>query len=77
VGNQICQRGHKPFDVWLTKRCETKATSMTDEPENITLVYLRRLDAKLDQVIETQREHGRKLVRLETELGLYHSGLRR
>ncbi len=38
---------------------------MSDEPDNLMLVYLRRLDSKLDQVIETQRDHGRRLTSLE------------
>ena len=42
---------------------------MSDEPQNLTLVYLRRLDAKLDQVIETQRDHGRRLTSLEIAVG--------
>jgi len=42
---------------------------MSDEPENILLVYLRRLDAKLDQVLETQRDHGRRLTTLELSVG--------
>jgi hypothetical protein len=42
---------------------------MTDEPENLTLRYLRKLDEKLDQVIETQRDHGRRLTALEVGVG--------
>jgi hypothetical protein len=42
---------------------------MSESPENLTLVYLRRLDAKLDNVIETQRDHGRRLTSLEISLG--------
>jgi len=38
---------------------------VVDAPENLTLVYLRRLDAKLDQVIETLRDHGRRLTSTE------------
>jgi len=42
---------------------------MSDDPDNLMLVYLRRLDAKLDQVIETQRDHGRRLTSLEIAPG--------
>ncbi len=42
---------------------------MSDQPENLLLVYLRRLDAKLDQVIETQKDHGRRLTALEIQVG--------
>ena len=42
---------------------------MSDAPENLMPVYLRRLDGKLDQVIETQRDHGRRLTSLEIVAG--------
>ncbi len=42
---------------------------MSDQPENLLLVYSRRLDAKLDQVIETQKDHGRRLTALEIQVG--------
>jgi hypothetical protein len=38
---------------------------MTDEPDNLILVYLRRMDAKLDSVIEVLADHGRRLTALE------------
>lgn len=38
---------------------------MSDQPESLTLVYLRRLDAKLDQVVDTLNDHGRRLTALE------------
>jgi hypothetical protein len=34
---------------------------MPDDPGNLILVYLRQLDAKVDQVIETVTDHGRPL----------------
>lgn len=46
---------------------------MSDEPENLVLVYLRRMDAKIDKVIDTQQEHGHRLSRVESQL----AGLRR
>ncbi len=42
---------------------------MADDPENLTLVYLRRLDSKLDQVMDLQRDHGRRLTALEIAVG--------
>lgn len=42
---------------------------MSDQPENLMLVYLRRLDTKLDQVIDTQADHGRRLTTLELAVG--------
>ncbi len=41
---------------------------MTDEPENLILVYLRRLDAKLDSVIDVLTDHSRRLTSLEIGL---------
>jgi len=41
---------------------------MVDEPENLTLRYLRRIDAKIDPLAETQREHGHRLTRIESSL---------
>lgn len=42
---------------------------MTDGPENLTLVFLRRLDTKIDQVLATQGDHGRRLTTLEVSVG--------
>jgi hypothetical protein len=42
---------------------------MTNGPESLTLVYLRRLDGKIDQVISTQGDHGRRLTALEVAVG--------
>ena len=41
---------------------------MTQEPENLSLVYLRRLDTKLDQVLEVLADHGRRLTSLEARV---------
>jgi hypothetical protein len=38
---------------------------MSDAPDKLMLVYLRRLDTKMDQVIETLRDHGKHLTSLE------------
>jgi hypothetical protein len=38
---------------------------MSDEPDNLILVYLRRLDAKLDGVTDVLADHGRRLTSLE------------
>ena len=40
-----------------------------EDPDNLVLVFLRRMDAKLDQVIETQNDHGRRLTALEIAVG--------
>ncbi len=43
-------------------------TGMVDEPENLALRYLRRLDSKMDGMAETLREHGHRLTRIETSV---------
>ena len=44
---------------------------MVDDPENCTLAWMRRLDSKIDQVMQSQTEHGHRLARIE--LGLVRS----
>ncbi|MQX34971.1 hypothetical protein [Roseospira navarrensis] len=41
---------------------------MADDPENSVLVYLRRMDAKIDGVQETLKEHAFRLSRIEHSL---------
>jgi len=41
---------------------------MTDEPDNLTLRYLRRIDAQVREIAETQLEHGHRLTRIETSM---------
>lgn len=53
----------------LLQTLKQRDNLMSDEPENLILVYLRRLDSKLDQVIETLRDHGRRLTSLEISVG--------
>lgn len=42
---------------------------MADESDNLFLVYLRRLDEKLDRLIEAQLDQGRRLTLLEIAVG--------
>jgi len=42
---------------------------MNEDPENLTLVFLRRLDGKLDRLIEDMREVKLRLTTVETTLG--------
>jgi hypothetical protein len=54
---------------------------MSDAPDNLLLVYMRRLDEKLDRVVEMQADQGRRLTLLEiavsnlaaSEMGHYAS----
>ncbi|WP_342236922.1 hypothetical protein [Inquilinus sp. OTU3971] len=48
-------------------------SSMTDELGNLMLVYLRRIDEKVDRVIETQQDHGRRLTSLEGQVAGLHA----
>ncbi|MBV8097256.1 MAG: hypothetical protein JO110_29225 [Acetobacteraceae bacterium] len=38
---------------------------MSDQPENLILVYLRRLDAKMDRIIEDVQDLKRRVTSLE------------
>jgi hypothetical protein len=42
---------------------------MSDEPENLTLVFLRRLDAKMDRVLEDMGDVKHRLTTLEIQVG--------
>ena len=42
---------------------------MSDEPDNIMLVYLRRLDAKMDGLREDMGDVKRRLTLLEIQVG--------
>lgn len=42
---------------------------MSDQPENLILVYLRRLDSKMDMVIESLGDLKRRVTALEIQVG--------
>jgi hypothetical protein len=42
---------------------------MSNQPENLMLVYLRRLDEKIDRLAEDMREVKLRLTALETSMG--------
>ena len=42
---------------------------MSDAPENLTLVFLRRLDAKIDRMTEDMREVKQRLTGVEIVVG--------
>lgn len=46
---------------------------MGDEPENLTLTYLRRMDAKLDVLREDMAEVKHRLGSLETHMANVHA----
>ncbi len=41
---------------------------MSDEPENLTLVFLRRLDAKMDRLTEDLRDVRHRMTGLEIQV---------
>jgi hypothetical protein len=43
--------------------------AMADEPDNLVLAMLRRMDQKLDHVLQEQGDHRLRLARLEEGLG--------
>jgi hypothetical protein len=65
-GLAFCETLGHDLTYW---KISSKERAMTDGPENLTLAYLRRLDGKLDQVLATQGDHGRRLTTLEIAVG--------
>ena len=45
---------------------------VSDQPENITLVYLRRLDAKMDRLTETMEDASRRATSPEGPIAVPH-----
>jgi hypothetical protein len=46
--------------------------AMSDAPDNLILVYLRRIDEKLDRVVASVADLGRRMTSLETKVALLH-----
>lgn len=42
---------------------------MSEQPENLTLIYLRRIDAKMDRVLEEITNLGQRVPTLEIQVG--------
>jgi tetrahydromethanopterin S-methyltransferase subunit G len=42
---------------------------MADDPADLVPVFLRRLDVKMDAVLDLVREHGYRLTTLEAQVG--------
>ncbi|MEA2728427.1 MAG: hypothetical protein QOF70_2902 [Acetobacteraceae bacterium] len=45
---------------------------MSDAPDNLILVYLRRLDGKLDRLVDSVADLGRRVTSMETKVALLH-----
>jgi hypothetical protein len=45
---------------------------VTDQPESLVLVYLRRIDEKLDRLIEEVRDLKVRMTAVETQIGHLH-----
>jgi hypothetical protein len=45
---------------------------MAEDTANLTLVYLRRLDEKMDRVLDVLAEHGRRITSLESQIAGLH-----
>jgi hypothetical protein len=45
---------------------------MIEDTANLTLVYLRRLDEKMDRVLDVLAEHGRRITSLEAQIAALH-----
>ena len=47
---------------------------MTEEPESFTHAYFRRIDAKLDRILDELGSHGRRITNLENGLAHLEAG---
>ncbi|MFL5255193.1 MAG: hypothetical protein ACJ8AI_20320 [Rhodopila sp.] len=45
---------------------------MSEVPDNLVLVYLRRLDEKLDRLVSVASDLGRRVTSLESNVALLH-----
>jgi predicted nucleic acid-binding Zn-ribbon protein len=45
---------------------------MSDTPDNLILVYLRRMDEKLDRLVDSVADLGRRVTSLESKVALLH-----
>jgi hypothetical protein len=45
---------------------------VSDAPDNLILVYLRRMDEKLDRLADNVFDVGRRVTSLETKVALLH-----
>ena len=45
---------------------------MSDAPDNLILVYLRRIDEKVDRLASSVADLGRRVTSLETKVALLH-----
>jgi hypothetical protein len=45
---------------------------MSEDPANLTLVLLRRLDEKMDRVLDVLAEHGRRITSLGAQVAALH-----
>jgi hypothetical protein len=45
---------------------------VSDAPDNLILVYLRRIDEKLDLLVDRVADFGRRVTSLETKVALLH-----
>jgi predicted nucleic acid-binding Zn-ribbon protein len=49
----------------------------TDDPDNLTLVMLRRIDGKIDRIAEDVRELKLRMSSVETQVGVIHARIDR
>jgi hypothetical protein len=46
---------------------------MSEEPENILLVYLRRIDAKIDRLLDDVADLKRRMTSVENQVASLHA----
>ncbi len=52
--------------------CQRMERQMSDAPDNLMLVYLRRIDEKLDRLADSVADLSRRVTSLETKVALLH-----
>jgi len=61
----------KSYRLWIVVNASfVKGFVVSDGPDNLVLVYLRRMDEKLDRLASSVSEVGRRVTSLETKVAL-------
>jgi hypothetical protein len=74
----LCNAGNSRPDALRVARAAgvtargTGTDPMSDQPENFVLVYLRRLDEKMDRMLDGLQDLGRRVTSLEMQIASLH-----
>jgi hypothetical protein len=62
----------------LTVTPESRTTiHMSDDPDNLVLVFLRRIDTRLERLAEDMRDVKQRMTSLEAQIALLHGDFAR